>query len=317
MNLKTNLPPASRSFAVLMGPTASGKSALAIDIACNQNGVIINADSMQVYADLNILTARPAPADLDRAPHRLYGIIDGAERCSVGRWLALARQEVEQVWDSGKLPILVGGTGMYMQAALSGISPIPDIPEDCRLAVQAERQAIGGDAFHSKLKSLDPESANRLFPADSQRVLRAMEVVQFTGKPLSEWQKMPRVGRIAGQALPIAYMPPREQLYDNIERRFDQMVEKGALEEVKQLQARKLAADLPIMKALGVTTLGAYLLGNAELTEAISTAKRDTRRYAKRQMTWMRNNFISKIEINELYSKSLYQKIFSNIFLNT
>ena len=136
MNLKTTtLPPASRSFAVLMGPTASGKSALAIDIACNQNGVIINADSMQVYADLNILTARPGPADLDRAPHRLYGIIDGAERCSVGRWRALARQEVEQVWDSGKLPILVGGTGMYMQAALSGISPIPDIAEDYRLAV--------------------------------------------------------------------------------------------------------------------------------------------------------------------------------------
>lgn len=315
MNLKTTtLPFASRSFAVLMGPTASGKSALAIDIACNQNGVIINADSMQVYADLNILTARPGQADLQRAPHRLYGVIDGAERCSVGRWLALARQEVEQVWDSGKLPILVGGTGMYMQAALSGISPIPDIAEDCRLAVQAERQAIGSDAFHSKLKSLDPESANRLFPTDSQRVLRAMEVVQFTGKPLSEWQKMPRVGRLEGQALPIAYMPPRQQLYDNIERRFDQMVEKGALEEVKQLQARKLAADLPIMKALGVSTLGAYLLGNAELSEAISTAKRDTRRYAKRQMTWMRNNFISKIEINELYSKSLYEKIFSNIF---
>lgn len=304
----------ARPYVMLLGPTASGKSALAIDIARKKDGVIINADSMQVYADLNILTARPNAHDLQKAPHLLYGVCDGAIRCSAGRWLALARDEVDAVWKAGKLPILVGGTGLYMQAALRGISPIPDIPEALREDVIAEREALGAEAFHAKLAELDPDIAERLYPTDTQRVLRAMEVVLHTSKPLSYWQNQPRTGKLEGRAIPISYMPPRQQLYENIENRFDAMVSAGALAEVQKLMERKLDADLPVMKALGVAAFRDHLAGDITLEQAIMLAKRDTRRYAKRQMTWIRNNFISKIEINELYYESLFEKIFPKVF---
>jgi len=304
----------SRRYMIIAGPTASGKSAMAIDIARKLNGVIINADSMQIYHDLSVLTARPSEADMQAVPHRLYGVMDGAENCSVGKWLALAHDEVGRAWQDGQMPILVGGTGMYLQAALEGISPIPDIPQEVRKAVIAQHQKIGADAFHAMLASLDAEIAERLFPTDTQRVLRAMEVVTHTGIPLSEWQKKPRVSMIEAEALSILHLPPRQEIYQRIEARFDRMIEAGALDEVACLRDRQLDPDLPVMKALGVKILLDNLAGLIDEEEAIERVKRDTRRYAKRQMTWLRNNFISKIDNNKLYSESLSEKIFSKIF---
>lgn len=306
--------PQSRPFIVIAGPTASGKSALAIDIARKCDGVIINADSMQIYRDLHVLTARPHRDEMGGVSHLLYGVVEGRYPCSVGQWLERATEAAEQVWQAGQTPIMVGGTGMYLDAALNGISAIPDIPQSVRAQVTSERQEIGADAFYDKLVQADPVLAAKLYPTDTQRVLRAMEVVRHTQIPLSSWQKKPRTGQLNGQSATIAYLPPRDALYQNIERRFDAMVEKGAVDEVRLLLEQQLDVNLPVMKALGVGAFAEYLRGACTLSEAIELAKRDTRRYAKRQITWIRNNFISNIEVNELYSKSICEKIFPKIF---
>ena len=302
-----------RHYIIIAGPTASGKSAMALDIARRMRGVIINADSMQIYQDLSVLTARPSEVDMQAVPHRLYGVMDGAQNCSVGKWLALAHEEVTLAWQAGKMPILVGGTGMYLQAATDGLSPIPDIPEDVRKGVIAQHRKMGAEQFHTLLASHDNEIATRLFPTDTQRVLRAMEVVLHTGTPLSVWQKKPRLSRIEAQAISIRHLPPRQAIYERIEARFDKMIDAGALDEVARLSARKLDPDLPVMKALGVKPLAAVQAGQLDEAAAIELIKRDTRRYAKRQMTWLRNNFISKIDTDSLYSESLFEKIFSKI----
>ncbi len=303
-----------RRYIIIAGPTASGKSAMAIDIARRFDGVIINADSMQIYQDLSVLTARPSEADMQAVPHRLYGVLDGAQHCSVGKWLALVHEEIAQAWQAGRMPILVGGTGMYLQAATEGISPIPDIPENTRKAVIARHGEMGAEAFHALLASHDEEIAERLFPTDTQRVLRAMEVVWHTGTPLSVWQKKPRLSRIEAEAISICHLPPRQAIYERIEARFDRMIAAGARDEVARLIRRKLDPELPVMKALGVKPLADVLDGLISEDEAIQLIKRDTRRYAKRQMTWLRNNFISKIDSNSLYSERLSEKIFSKIF---
>ena len=304
--------PAS-DYILLAGPTASGKSALALDFAEYLDGVIINADSMQVYADLRILTARPSVDDEARLPHKLYGTVDGAERYSVGRWLTDLHLAVAQTRAQGKWPIIVGGTGFYLNAAEQGISAIPDIPEEARKAATSYHQKHGGQATLDRLHKLDPAIADRLEAGDSQRLVRALEVVMHTGEPLSYWQSRPREGGLTGRAIKIAHIPQRELVYERIDQRFSAMVDSGGLAEVEQLLRRHLAPDLPVMKALGVAALAAFLRGESDKEEAVYLSSRDTRHYAKRQMTWLRNNFISNYENNETYSNQLHQKIFSKI----
>ena len=286
---------------------------MAIALATRFDGVIINADSMQIYNDLDVLTARPPKSDLALAPHRLYGVIDAAKRCSVAHWLALASDEAARARADKKLPILVGGTGLYLNAAMQGISPIPDVAPALVSNAEEELAAIGGPAFKEKLRQLDPELGEKLEAGDSQRLVRAMSVVRATGRPLSLWQKQPGEGQLTGMPLRIAVTPPREQVYQAIDKRFDQMMQQGALDEVKALLARQLDASLPAMKALGVRAMAEYLAGEITLERAVYLAQRDSRHYAKRQLTWIRNNFISDFEVNQKLSNDQIDEFFSKI----
>ena len=300
-------------YIMIAGPTASGKSQLAVDLARRFGGAVINADSMQLYADLTILTARPQPHDMQDVPHHLFGICDAAHRASVAEWLAFAATAMADVRAAGQLPIIVGGTGMYLQAGLRGIAPVPDVPEDVHQHCINLHQDLGGAKFRHALAGYDAEMAARLVDGDRQRLIRAMGVALATGHPLSWWQKQPHKGAFLGQATTIAMMPPRPTLYDRINHRFDHMVRHGAVDEVARLMARNLDPGLPLMKALGVAPIAAFLAGDITKDDATFAAKRDSRRYAKRQMTWIRNNFNAQITIEKKYSESLYEKIFSLI----
>lgn len=300
-------------YLIITGPTASGKSALSLDLADRLGGVIINADSMQVYSDLSIMTARPSNADESQVPHKLYGIIDGSVRFSVGMWLKQLHIIVDEVRQAGRWPILVGGTGFYLQAARQGLSAIPDIPDSIRLQTRQNYAKIGGAESLAMLAKVDPDIANVLHAGDSQRVIRALEVHRHTGKPLSQWQKLPLSGGLLGRALCVVQMPPRDDIYAAIDKRFDKMMHDSALDEVSHLLSRKLPDDRPVMKALGVMALRDYLEGKSTLDQAIYLAKRDSRHYAKRQMTWIRNNFISNIVSDKQYSKSMSEIIFAKI----
>ncbi|MGB0397969.1 MAG: tRNA (adenosine(37)-N6)-dimethylallyltransferase MiaA [Candidatus Puniceispirillaceae bacterium] len=302
-----------RDYIIIAGPTAGGKSAYAVALAKALDGVIINADSMQVYADLSVLTARPSAADEADVPHRLYGEIDGAVRFSAGMWLEAAKRHIKAARSAGKWPILVGGTGFYLRAAEQGLSAIPDIPDNVRAEVVAEHAQKGGEAMLAYLAEVDPDIASRLVPGDSQRLIRATEVYRHTGIALSKFQKQPPTGGLSGKALKITHLPPREVIYDRINTRFDEMMATTALAEVEKLLARNLAADLPVMKALGVSALRDYLQGKQSLEQATYLAKRDSRHYAKRQMTWLRNNFITNLLSEELYSERNFDRFFSKI----
>ena len=301
-------------YLIIAGPTASGKSALALALAQKCDGVIINADSVQLYADLRILSARPSVEDERQVPHQLYGFVDGGIRFSVAMWLNALHEVVDKARNHGKWPILVGGTGFYLQAACYGLSPIPDIDDDIRRQVIAECDDKGSIFLHNQLQSYDPKIAARLPPTDTQRIIRACEVYRQTGRTLSDWQEQPLRGGLTGKALNICQMPSRDIVYEAIENRFDVMVSDSQLwAEIEALLARNLPLDQPIMKALGVKPLASYLSGDIVLERAIYLAKRDSRRYAKRQMTWLRNNFISKVNNNEKLSKSFLDKIISKI----
>jgi tRNA dimethylallyltransferase len=281
----------STSKAVLIaGPTASGKSALALALAERIGGVIINADSMQVYRDLRILTARPTPGEEARVPHRLYGHVNAAEPYSAGRWLADARAALSEAAAIDRVPILVGGTGLYFKLLTEGLAEIPSIPHDIRERLRARVVAEGAPALHADLTWRDPASAARLDPGDRTRIVRALEVLQATGRSLTEWQQ--------GNMPPILHptdcvkrflAPDRVELRRRIEARFDAMLTAGALEEVRALAARGLDPLLPAMKAHGVPWLIRHLQGEIGLDEAAEQAKADTRRYTKRQFTWFRN----------------------------
>jgi tRNA dimethylallyltransferase len=302
-----------RDYIIIAGPTAGGKSAYALALAEALDGIIINADSMQVYSDLSVLTARPSPADEARVEHCLYGEIDGAIRFSAGMWLEAARAHIQTVRKKGKWPILVGGTGFYLRAAEAGLSAIPDVPDATRQSVVAEHSEKGGQAMLAQLFAFDREIASRLEAGDSQRIIRAVEVYRHTGISLSTFQKQPPSGGLQGKALKITHLPAREIIYQRIETRLDEMMATTAQEEVCQLLARKLPDDLPVMKALGVRPLLDHFEGKQTLEEAIYLAKRDTRHYAKRQMTWFRNNFITNLLNKELYSKRNFEEFFSKI----
>jgi tRNA dimethylallyltransferase len=299
---------------IIAGPTAGGKSGAALDAAREFAGTVINADSMQVYRELHILSARPSADDEAGAPHRLYGVLPASERCSAGRWLELAVPEIKQAWADGRLPIITGGTGLYIKALLEGLSPIPDIPAKYRTEAENVLADLGGKAFKEKLAELDPSSAANLPDGDRQRLIRAYEVVRATGKSLSQWQGgQDTAPLVDAEFKTIILMPPREELYAAIDARFDQMIEGGALEEARAIHSLELAPGLPAMKAVGVPQLGRYLRGEQTLETACDDAKRASRNLAKRQMTWFRNQIEPNLRVFEKYSESKKQKIFSFI----
>ncbi len=280
----------------IAGPTASGKSALSLRLAEDLSGVIINSDSMQVYRDLRVITARPSEAEEAQAPHKLYGFLDGAEVCSAALWAERAMAEIEAAWRKGQTPIVIGGTGMYFKVLLDGIATIPDIRDAIRQDIRNRCAAEGSEALHAELKHVDMKTAARLAPGDSQRICRALEVWHATGKPISVWQADTKPGPMqaydeAGQVVKLVLDPPRDILYDRCNRRFDLMMDEGALDEVRALLARGLDMTLPVMRSLGVPQLVAHLEGGLSLEEAIEDAKMQTRRFAKRQLTWFRNQF--------------------------
>ena len=275
---------------LIAGPTASGKSALALALARAFGGVVVNANSMQVYHDLRVLTARPTPAEESEIAHLLYGHVDAAQNYSVGFWLkdfaaVLARLAAER-----RTAVVVGGTGMYFKAALYGLSEIPPVPEGVRAAVRARFEGKSPQEMHSALLALDPLTASGLRDSDPQRLLRALEVFEATGKPLASFQGA-RAAPLLDAALCPAFFvaPPREALYARIDARFDAMLEQGALEEVRALSERGLDASLPAMRAHGVPHLIAHLEGRLSLDEAARRGKLDTRHYAKRQFTFARH----------------------------
>lgn len=298
---------------VIAGPTASGKSALASALAAEFGGVVINADSMQVYRGVPILTAQPTAEEQARLPHRLYGAFAPDQLCSAGIWRALAAEACAEAWRQGKLPVVVGGTGLYLRTLVDGISPIPDIPDDVREASRALFAELGNARFHEKLSARDPAMAARLDPGNSQRLVRAWEVLEATGRSLADWQADPREGGLDAESLTLLLAPPRDELYHSCDLRLAKMLELGALDEVAALTALKLDPALPVMKALGVAEFAAHLRGELSLREALTLAQQSTRRYAKRQMTWFRHQLIPQMTIGEKLSESLPAKIFAFI----
>jgi tRNA dimethylallyltransferase len=272
---------------LIAGPTASGKSALALALAEKLGGTIINADSMQVYRDLRIITARPTPEEEARTPHRLYGHVDAAENYSVGRWCI----DVAEVLAADPNPaIIVGGTGLYFSTLTSGLAAVPPIPAEIRREVRARLSSEGVGALHAELAARDPAAAAQLQPGDRARVTRALEVVLATGRSLLDWYRQNKPASVdLGRAAKIFLMPDREELLRRIDARFDAMMAAGALDEVRALAARNLDANLPAMKAHGVPWLIRHLSGEISLADAREGAKRDTRQYTNRQATWFRN----------------------------
>jgi tRNA dimethylallyltransferase len=279
-----------RPTAILIaGPTASGKSAAALMLAERLAGTVVNADSMQVYRELPILAAHPAPAERDRAPHKLYGTIPAAEAYSVGRWLNDAREAIDAAEAEGRVPILAGGTGLYFKALQEGLAPVPDVPSEIRSLWRDRAAMLGAEALHRELDVRDPAMAARIPPTDSQRIVRALEVVDATSISLAEWQGAAAAPVLAPEGVVrLVIAPERAPLYAAIDARFDSMVEAGAIEEVGALLALGLDPGLPAMRAHGVRELAGYLLGRTSRAEAIAKAKTETRRYAKRQMTWLK-----------------------------
>jgi len=272
---------------LIAGPTASGKSAAALAVAAHCGGEIVNADAMQIYRDLDIVTARPGADDQQIAPHHLYGCLDGAASFSAGRWADMAVAAIDAINGRNKVAIVTGGTGLYFKALEDGLSPIPDIPLELREQASARREEIGAAAFRAAVIANDPAMA-RLPEADAQRLIRAWEVFEWTGKPLSYFQAQARKPLIGAGAMRLVIAPPRERLYENCNSRAAMMWE-GAIEEVRRLLARQLDPALPVMKALGVREIAALLRGEMDTDEALGALQQNTRRFAKRQMTWFRH----------------------------
>ncbi|MDX2288696.1 MAG: tRNA (adenosine(37)-N6)-dimethylallyltransferase MiaA [Hyphomicrobiaceae bacterium] len=276
---------------VIAGPTASGKSAFALDLARKAGGVIVNADSMQVYAELSVLTARPMADEAGRVPHRLYGHVPAREAYSVARWLDDVAAVLAEVAEAGQQPILVGGTGLYLKALTEGLSPVPPIPAAIRAHWRAASAAQAAADLHVELTTRDPLTASRLRPTDTQRIVRALEVIEATGRPLASWQR--EAGQpilAAGSWTGIVVTRPREEVYQRCDARFEAMIAAGGVDEVRRLAELHLDPALPAMRALGVPPLLAHLRGEITLETAVARAKLDTRHYVKRQLGWLRRN---------------------------
>lgn len=282
--------PNRKPVALIAGPTASGKSAIALRLASSRlakglRTVIINADSMQVYRDIPVLAASPDADEQSQCPHKLYGAWDGSEACSAADWAARAKQEIAAAHTAGALPVLVGGTGMYMKVLLEGIAPIPEIDPEIRSQVRAMDTGLA----YAALQTEDAERAALLEPTDSQRIARALEVVRSTGQTLAHWQSRKEGGIQDDIDLhPLILLPDRDWLYERCDRRFVQMLESGAIKEVEALLSRNLNPDLPVMRAIGVPEIAALVKGELSRTEAITAGQQSTRNYAKRQYTWFR-----------------------------
>ena len=307
-------------MALIAGPTASGKSDLAVELALalrahGSEAVVINADSAQVYRDLKVLSARPSEDEMHGVPHRLFGAWDGAEPCSAAGWAARAKREIEDAQIAETVPILVGGTGLYLRTLLDGIAPVPPIDP----AVREEVRALPTRGAYAALQAEDPERAAVLAPADSSRIARALEVVRSTGKPLAYWQRRREGGIRDAVALhPLVLLPPREELYRRCDARFVQMMEQGAVEEVEALLARDLPPDLPVMRAIGVPEIAGYLRGDWSREEAVASGQQATRNYAKRQYTWFRHQppqHWLRVESLPCGAEAIFATLFRNVGL--
>lgn len=296
--------PARPGVALVAGPTAGGKSALALALAealaealagDGRPAVIVNGDAMQVYRELAVLTARPGAAERARVPHRLYGVAPAAEACSAGRWRAMALAEIAAAHAAGRLPLVVGGSGLYLSALDRGLAPVPPVPAAVRARADARHAELGARAFHAELAARDPASA-ALAAGDTQRVMRAWAVLEATGRTLAAWRAEAHAP-LAGPVLRILVRPPRAALYRACNARFRAMMTAGALDEVRALEALALDPALPAMKALGVPELRAHLAGALDLDEAVARAQRATRRYAKRQLTWFRRRYAADVTV--------------------
>ena len=274
---------------LIAGATASGKSRLALDMAAKTGAVIINADSQQLYVDLRILSARPSLEDEARAEHRLYGVADAAESWSVGRWTRAVMPLLEELTAQDRPALLVGGTGLYFNALTRGLADIPAVPEAVRDTVQAAYDLEGEAAFRRRLAEVDPTAAAAITPGDRQRLIRALAVAQATGRSLSDWKADTKPLLAPGSYEALVVEPPRDRLYAACDVRVSQMIQNGALDEVRALLARNLDPTLPAMKAVGVPELAAHLSGATTLDQAVAAIRLSTRHYAKRQLTWFRN----------------------------
>jgi tRNA dimethylallyltransferase len=295
---------------LIAGPTASGKSALALELAEEFGGVIINADSMQVYRELRIITNRPTPGDEARAPHRLYGFRSAAEPYSTAQWLNDVKPALAEAAAEGRLPVIVGGTGLYFKALTEGLSEIPEIPTEIRKRFRQAAQISPPEALHRQLAERDPLTASRIRPSDPQRIVRALEVLEATGQPLAEWQaqRQPPIVR-PDHAFCLSVEVEREELYRRCDERFDAMLSHGAADEAKAILALGLSDSLPAMRAVGLPELLSYLRGELSLEEARTVAKVKTRQYAKRQLTWIRGNFSNWNSINTKYSERIKREL--------
>ena len=310
--------PDHRPVIIVAGPTASGKSALAIELALALKGEVVNADSMQVYQELSILTARPGTEDINQVPHHLFGTLPAATRCSTGKWLGLATEVIKDIWVRDKLPILVGGTGLYFKALTEGLAPIPNVPQNVVDTAQAHLENIGGVAFKSELAEFDKETADFLPPTDAQRLVRAYAVYKATGRNLSEWKQQQSPGpSLKAKFISVALIPEREKLYDSINRRFDTMIENGALEEAQALKAMNLDPSLPAMKALGIPDLLDYFAGRATLEKAIEKSAQKSRNYAKRQLTWLRHQISPDFTLVPPLEQAQIENLINSILTKT
>jgi tRNA dimethylallyltransferase len=276
---------------LIAGPTASGKSRLAVEIARARGGLVVNADSMQVYAELSLLTARPPAADRAAAPHELYGHVPAARRYSVGCWLDDVGAALAAARRAGRLAVVVGGTGLYFKALTEGLAAVPPVPSEVRERIAEEAAGLSAPELHERLAELDGEDAAEIRPSDRGRILRALEVFEATGRPLKRWREAPPLAPLVPPAAAVRLVvePDRAELHRRIAARAEEMVGAGALVEVEALRMLGLDPMLPAMKAIGVRELSAHLDGATSLDEAVAAMKTETRRYAKRQMTWVRH----------------------------
>lgn len=288
---------------VIAGPTASGKSALAVDAAKFLHGAVVNADSMQVYKHMPIISACPDEAERQSVPHYLFEIYEPQVRGNVVDWLNRAAEVIKQLWNEGKTPVVVGGTGLYLDNLINGTTPIPETPADIREQVAEIIKQHGNLHLYNLLKEVDPEAAKRLSINDSTRLRRAYEVWLHTGRALSEWHKIPMIKKLPeAKFTVIKICPPVAELDERCYLRFDKMINQGALKEIEYLAKLNLNADLPAMKALGVPELLAFVKGECSLDEAIAEAKLHTRQYAKRQRTWFNNKLKADFELKHCYT---------------
>lgn len=304
---------------VIAGPTASGKSALAAELAQALNGVVLNCDSMQIYKDIPIIAAAPTEAEKKLAEHRLFEIYDCDKRGNVVDWLNLCAAEIHKLWAENRLPVVVGGTGFYAEALLKGVTPIPETPPEIREQLQAQMRQYGLEKLYADLQQKDAEIAAKLNPNDKTRIIRALEVIEATGQKLSEWYKKPLIQKLPeANFITVKIMPALEMITERCCLRLDKMVnELGALAEIEKLLNKGVDKNMPAMKTLGVPELSLFIKGQMPLAEALNLAKLHTRQYAKRQRTWLKNKMPADIVFENVYEgqKDYLQQIFNVIKL--